>query len=197
MPAGRSGVMLALPGGPSPALLAKALREIDSGLVDVVPAHDTLLLVWHEARPRDAEVIALLAEAESVQAASSPRAEIEIPVAYDGPDLAAVAEACGLTEAEVIELHSSAVYEAEFCGFAPGFAYLTGLPAQLHLPRRAEPRTRVPRGSIAIAGPYSGVYPSASPGGWHLLGTTQVRLFDPAAEQPALISPGMLVRFVQ
>jgi KipI family sensor histidine kinase inhibitor len=88
-------------------------------------------------------------------------------------------------------------YEVSFCGFAPGFAYLVGLPHQLHLPRRASPRTRVPAGSVAIAATYSAVYPRESPGGWHLLGTTNASMWDVSRQPPALLQPGMGVRFVR
>ncbi len=118
-----------------------------------------------------------------------------IPVEYAGDDLAEVAERGALTVDEVIDAHSGATYTVAFCGFAPGFAYLTGLPAALHLPRRATPRPRVPAGSVAIAGDLAAVYPTASPGGWHLLGRTTVGLFDPAGRPPALLTPGTKVRF--
>jgi KipI family sensor histidine kinase inhibitor len=106
-----------------------------------------------------------------------------------------VARATGLTVATVIDLHSAARYVAAFCGFSPGFAYLRGLPPALQLPRRATPRASVPAGSVAIASEYAAVYPRSSPGGWHLLGTTDTVLFDPAADPPALIQPGTSVRF--
>ena len=120
---------------------------------------------------------------------------VTIPVHYDGDDLEAVGRATGSTIDEVIALHSGARYEVAFCGFAPGFGYLRGLPAELHLPRRDTPRTRVPGGSVAIASEYSAVYPRASPGGWHLLGSTDLVLFDPLREPPALLSPGVVVEF--
>lgn len=118
-----------------------------------------------------------------------------VQVSFDGPDLAPVADASGLSVADVIARHTGAVYRAEFCGFAPGFAYLSGLDPALHLPRRSSPRPRVPRGAVAIAGPYTAVYPTASPGGWQLLGTTEFPLFDPLSDRPAQIVPGDLVRF--
>ena len=124
---------------------------------------------------------------------------IEIPVRYgggDGPDLQAVAQACGLPEAAVVALHAVGSYVVAFVGFLPGFAYLDGLDERLHLPRRAEPRTRVPAGSVAIAGTQSGVYPFDSPGGWHVIGRTAQRMFDPDREPAALAQPGDRVRFV-
>lgn len=118
---------------------------------------------------------------------------VQLPVVYDGPDLELVASAWGADPAEVL---GSLTLVSAFCGFVPGFAYLTGLPPGLHLPRRATPRARVPAGSVAVAGDYCGVYPTASPGGWNLLGTTHAALWDPAAERPALLAPGTRVRFV-
>lgn len=124
---------------------------------------------------------------------------IEIAVDYggvDGPDLQAVAQACGLSEDTVVALHASGSYVVAFIGFLPGFAYLDGLDGRLHLPRRAQPRTRVPAGSVAIAGAQSGVYPFDSPGGWHVIGRTAQRMFDPGREPAALVQPGDRVRFV-
>ncbi len=122
--------------------------------------------------------------------------EIEIPVVYDGEDLAEVAETLGLTVDEVIDAHSGQRWLAAFNGFAPGFAYLTGESNVLELPRRATPRTSVPAGSVAIADRYSGIYPRSSPGGWHLLGHTDAPLWDSTRTPPALIAPGDTIRFV-
>jgi len=150
-----------------------------------------------EMRPSDEEVRQLIDAALSRPPLATDSILIEIKVTYDGEDLAAVGLATGLSQEAVVTLHSEALYEAAFCGFAPGFAYLTGLPLELHLPRREQPRDRVPRGSVAIAGEYAGVYPSASPGGWHLLGNSTATLFDPDRANPAMISPGDKVRFVR
>ncbi|MEV0007583.1 allophanate hydrolase subunit 1 [Streptomyces sp. NPDC047973] len=123
---------------------------------------------------------------------------VEIPVVYDGPDLADVAEAWGVGADEVPRIHARTEFRVAFCGFAPGFGYLTGLPEDLGVPRRATPRTRVPAGAVALAGPYTGVYPRTSPGGWQLIGRTPDPevLWDPAREPAALLSPGVRVRFV-
>ena len=120
---------------------------------------------------------------------------VTIPVVYDGDDLDEVAAAADMSVDEVVAAHVGATYEVAFCGFAPGFGYLIGLPAQLHLPRRVTPRTRVPAGSIAIAAEYSAVYPRESPGGWHLLGSTPQSLFDVDRDPPSLLQPGTIVRF--
>jgi KipI family sensor histidine kinase inhibitor len=132
-------------------------------------------------------------------AGERPADTIEIPVRYggeDGPDLDVVAERCALTPAQVIELHASETYLAYMLGFAPGFAYLGELPAALELPRRDTPRQRVPAGSVAIAGRQTAVYPAPTPGGWHLLGRTDVTVWDATRTPPALIQPGTAVRFV-
>lgn len=124
---------------------------------------------------------------------------LEIPVRYggtDGPDLSAVAELTGLTAEQVVELHASATLRVLFLGFSPGFGYLGPLAAALVVPRRATPRTRVPAGSVAIAGPHAAVYPVESPGGWHLLGRTSMRLWDPRQTPPPTLRPGDRVRFV-
>jgi 5-oxoprolinase (ATP-hydrolysing) subunit B len=124
---------------------------------------------------------------------------IEIPVRYggdEGLDLQSVAQACGLDADEVIALHCGAEYVVGFVGFLPGFAYLDGLDPRLHLPRRTQPRTRVPAGSVAIARAQSAVYPFDSPGGWHVIGRTAQRMFDPDCEPAALLQPGDRVRFV-
>ncbi|MDF9811623.1 allophanate hydrolase subunit 1 [Streptomyces sp. SPB162] len=123
-------------------------------------------------------------------------AETEIAVRYDGPDLAEVAELWDVRPEDVPDIVGGLVFRVAFCGFAPGFAYLTGLPEHRHLPRRATPRTAVPAGSLALAGPYAGVYPRSSPGGWQLIGTTDAVLWDPRREPAALLTPGTRVRFL-
>ncbi|MFG6466083.1 5-oxoprolinase subunit PxpB [Roseateles sp. BYS87W] len=121
---------------------------------------------------------------------------VDVPVHYDGPDLADVAAHHGLSTDEVVRLHTAAEYVVYFIGFQPGFAYLGGLDPRLHTPRRAEPRTQVPAGSVGIGGAQTGIYPLASPGGWQLIGRTALPLFNPAAEPPTLLAPGDRVRFV-
>jgi len=118
-----------------------------------------------------------------------------IPVVYDGPDLDAVAAQLGLSAQQVIEIHGRPIYRAFLVGFVPGWAYLGPLPDELALPRRPAPRTQVPAGSVAIAGHQTGVYPLASPGGWHLIGRTSVRLFLPDSDPPSLFRSGDRVKF--
>ncbi|MFJ9508588.1 allophanate hydrolase subunit 1 [Streptomyces anulatus] len=126
------------------------------------------------------------------------REPVEIPVVYDGPDLDEVAALWGVPAGEAAALHSRTAFRVAFCGFAPGFGYLTGLPERLHVPRRTTPRTRVPAGAVALAGPYTGVYPRPSPGGWQIVGRMPDpgALWDPAREPAALLAPGTPVRFV-
>lgn len=121
---------------------------------------------------------------------------VELPVTYDGADLEFVAERWGMSATAAVELHASVDYVAAFCGFAPGFSYLEGLSAERAVPRLESPRSRVPAGAVALAGAWCGVYPTASPGGWRILGTTPVTLWDTTREQPALLAPGTRVRFV-
>lgn len=122
---------------------------------------------------------------------------VEIPVRYDGPDLESVAALWGVDPGIVVARHLGAEFRVAFCGFAPGFAYMTGLPADLAVPRLPSPRPRVPPGSVALADVYCGVYPRASPGGWRLIGRTDAVLFDPDRPDPALLTPGTRVRFVR
>ena len=191
-PAGDQGALIELPDNGAALRLAGLLREERSDLLDVVIGHTTVLVTWAGEKPDlgDAVKRALVAEA-------GPAGRlVEIPVVYDGPDLDEVAQLTGLSPEEVIARHTGAEHVAAFIGFQPGFAYLTGGDTLLHVPRRDAPRTRVPGGTVAIAGPYSGVYPRESPGGWRLLGSTTALMFDPAREPPALLAPGDRVRFV-
>jgi KipI family sensor histidine kinase inhibitor len=131
-------------------------------------------------------------------AAAAPGIDVPtvvVPVVYDGDDLAEVADRTGLTVAEVVARHTATEYRSVMLGFTGGFAYLSGLDPALRLPRRATPRLRVPAGSVAIAGEQAGIYPNASPGGWHLLGHTDLCVFDPDRSPPALLVPGTPVRF--
>jgi len=121
---------------------------------------------------------------------------VEVPTRYDGADLADVAELWGVPVAEVARVHAAVEFRVAFCGFAPGFGYLTGLPERYDVPRLATPRPSVPAGSVALAGKYTGVYPRSSPGGWRLIGRTDLTLWDPARESAALFTPGTRVRFV-
>ncbi|MBM0276184.1 5-oxoprolinase subunit B family protein [Micromonospora tarensis] len=135
-------------------------------------------------------------DARTNTAAAVDAADVVVPVVFDGPDLPAVAEHWGVPEPAVADRLTGTSFRVAFCGFAPGFPYLTGLPAELALPRLATPRPRVPAGSVALAGPYAGIYPGASPGGWLLVGRTDLVLFDVAADPPTRLAPGTTVRMV-
>jgi KipI family sensor histidine kinase inhibitor len=188
------------------ALHAELVRRKGSGVLtpceDLIPAELTVVVdglddplalarelsTWRlcpvEGRPGD------------VGSATRSARVVELPVRYDGPDLDEVAAAWGVSREEAVRVHAGVTYRVAFCGFAPGFAYMTGLPERYHLPRRSTPRTGVPPGSVAVAGQYTGAYPRSSPGGWHLIGTTDAVLWDTARAEPALLAPGTLVRVV-
>ncbi|QRP46848.1 allophanate hydrolase subunit 1 [Amycolatopsis sp. FDAARGOS 1241] len=168
-----------------------------AGVVEVVPAARTLLVRFDPAVADAAALTRELRERSTVDFHRAAPGPVKVPVRYDGEDLAAVAEASGLSVREVVERHAAGAYEVAFCGFAPGFAYLTGLDPALHLPRRSTPRTRVPAGSVAIAGEYSAVYPRSSPGGWHLLGRTGALVWEADRAEPSLLPPGTRVQFEQ
>lgn len=166
-----------------------------SGVDELVAGARTLLVRFDPARTSFPRVRAAVHEREFGTGPAADGPSIVVPVRYDGADLAAVAEASGLSVPEVVRLHSAAAYTVAFCGFAPGYGYLTGLDPRLHLPRRVSPRTRVPAGSVAVAGEYSAVYPHESPGGWHLLGHTPLAVWDADREPPNLLAPGTRVEF--
>lgn len=184
--------------GPAEAAALHTRLQADPlpGQTGLVPAARTVLV--RLATPAHARQAAgLLAELELRAADGAGQTGlVELDTVYDGEDLAEVARLTGLGSADAVaEAHSAAVWTAAFCGFAPGFAYLTGGDPRLDVPRRAEPRTAVPAGAVALAGAYSAAYPGSSPGGWQLIGRTSAPLWDLDREQPALISPGATVRF--
>lgn len=218
LPVGPTAVLLELPLGEQGAAadpvadalgvaaLATAIRECvgraELVAVDVVPGARTVLV--DGVRPGDAgllrslldEAVAAFAVGVGGDGGGSDSPPVELPTVYDGPDLAAVADLWGVDADTVVARHAGLEFRVAFCGFAPGFAYLAGLPAAWSVPRRGQPRARVPAGSVGLAGTWCGVYPGSSPGGWQLLGHTGVRLFDPAASEPAVLAPGRRVRFV-
>ncbi|WP_079133936.1 allophanate hydrolase subunit 1 [Streptomyces sp. EN23] len=215
---GAPGTLRVLPAGPHALLVeladgehaeafhAEVLRRRERGglpaVRDIVPAARTVLLdgiAEHTpgsgARDRLARELVLW-RVEPLR--REDREAVEIPVIYDGPDLDEVAGLWGVGADEVAALHSRTAFRVAFCGFAPGFGYLTGLPERLHVPRRTTPRTRVPAGAVALAGPYTGVYPRPSPGGWQLVGRMPDpgAVWDPDRVPAALLAPGTPVRFV-
>ncbi|MEE4545384.1 allophanate hydrolase subunit 1 [Streptomyces sp. V4-01] len=197
LPAGASGVLVETADGAAAAALhAELVRRRGEGslpqVTEIVPAARTVL-VTGLADPR--AFAAALARWEVPPVEPGRGEAVELPVRFDGPDLAEVAERWGMPPAQVADVVTATPFRVAFCGFAPGFGYLTGLPERLHVPRRATPRTAVPAGSVGLAGPYAGVYPRASPGGWQLVATTDALLWDPAREPAALLVPGADVRF--
>jgi KipI family sensor histidine kinase inhibitor len=166
------------------------------GVEEVVPAARTVLVVCVDSAAAE-RVAASLPAVQSAPADASTGAtdEVVVDVTYDGADVQAVADEVGMSAAELVRRHADGHYVVAFCGFTPGFAYLSGLDPQLHVSRLADPRTRVPAGAVGIAGEFTGVYPRSSPGGWRLLGQTDARLWDVDRDPPALLSPGTRVRF--
>jgi inhibitor of KinA len=192
------------------AVAEHLLEQSPAGVRDVVPAVCTVALHYdpllvEQPREGDTPYEALAQQVTERLTSLDPTRpaagrEVEIPVCYGGTfgeDLAALAEAHGLSVDEVIALHGAPVYRVQMLGFAPGFAYLAGLDPRLSTPRRSTPRSRVPGGSVAIGGELTAVYPLDLPGGWHLIGRSPVRFFDPTAEQPSLLAAGDRVRFVR
>ena len=181
--------------------LAERLRVAKvAGVRDIVPGMRELVVHVDPLHTDIGQIEAALdASADPVGPVASSAALTEIPVTYGGsagPDLEDVAAACGLTPDEVCRRHAAVEYVVCFVGFLPGFPYLGLLDPSLRLPRRHAPRARVAPGSVAIAGEYTGVYPWASPGGWHLIGHTDLPLFELGATPPARLAPGGRVRFV-
>jgi KipI family sensor histidine kinase inhibitor len=196
-----------------------------AGVTEVVPGPETVLVVAPRADPARLRPVLESLLADAARAALGPHATppggsdatppggrdtavrggrdttpsgdcvVTVPVVYDGEDLPSVADLAGLTVEELIARHTGRELVVGWLGFAPGFAYLIGLDPALHVPRLATPRTSVPPGAVAVAGPYSAIYPSASPGGWRLLGHTSLRVWDVTAEPPSLLRPGTRVRF--
>jgi KipI family sensor histidine kinase inhibitor len=166
-------------------------------LVDeVVPGAQTVLL---EGLADPMRVVAEIDQMRvSAEAAVDPGqvGTVDVPTVYDGLDLDDIARLWDTDRAGVIAVHSRIDFRVAFCGFAPGFAYLSGLPERYHVPRRSAPRQRVAAGTVALAGEFGGIYPTASPGGWQCVGRTELRLFDLAVNPPALLTPGVRVRFV-
>jgi KipI family sensor histidine kinase inhibitor len=208
---GASGLLVELP---SSAGVTAAYRKLSAaradgrlpGIVELVPAARTVLIEAGAGAGVPADLVRELIDEDVAGEPGEPgdgadpdpgerRAEVVIPVHYDGADLELVARTAELSVPEVIELHSSAEYTVAFCGFSPGFGYLIGLPEPLRQARLADSRPSVPAGSVGLAGEFTGVYPRSSPGGWRLLGHTDEVMFDPEADPPARLAPGDLVRF--
>jgi len=168
-----------------------------AGVADVIPAAETVLVVADEGTdPRSLRRALVSFDAPPLVPSEDQAVAVEIPVRYDGPDLADVARLTGLSEKEVVDAHTGQTWRVAFGGFAPGFGYLVGGDPRLRVPRRDSARTAVPAGAVGLAGEFSGVYPRESPGGWQLIGTTSATMWDLRRDPPALLRPGAEVRFV-
>ena len=193
LPYGDRALLVEVDGADAVAGIRRALEASPlPGQREVVPAARTVLVVL-DRPPTDLDAAALhrLPVIDVEPAGAAPL--VTVPVVFDGPDLADVARLSGVPD--VVAALTGVELTVAFGGFAPGFGYLTGLPQELHVPRRGTPRTRVPAGAVALAGPYAGIYPRSSPGGWQLVGRTDAVLFDVDRDPPALLVPGARVRF--
>ncbi|TPP04618.1 5-oxoprolinase/urea amidolyase family protein [Rhizobium glycinendophyticum] len=178
------------------ALFASLEADPVEGIEDMVPAARTLMIRFRPDRLSAEGLAATIAERDLSARIAPSDVLVEIPVQYDGEDLDDVASLTGLSVEEVIRRHTESTFTVAFCGFAPGFGYLVGGDPALQVPRRQSPRTKIPAGSVALAGAFSGVYPQNSPGGWQIIGTTPVKMWDLSRDPPALFQPGYRVRFV-
>jgi KipI family sensor histidine kinase inhibitor len=196
-PAGERGLLVEVEDLETVHRLHAALRELDPpGVVELVPAYRTVLIVVQPDRAGVLDELAAgLPELELPPAEAVAGETVEVPVRYDGEDLPEVAHLTGLEAEEVVRRHTAPEYTVAFLGFSPGFPYLVGLDPALEVPRRDTPRTSIPAGSVGLAGNQTGIYPTASPGGWQLIGRTEVTLFDPDRDPPALLAPGARLRF--
>lgn len=197
LPYGDSGVLVEFDSLSAVMAATDWLREHPiGGVVDVVPGSRTITVQFDRNLTSAQSVRAWLQVADT---AGGRRAETEppvtVPVRYDGLDLASTAEHLGLTPAELIARHAGSEWQVAFCGFTPGFGYLASPDWCLEVPRQATPRTTVPAGAVALAAEFSGVYPRSTPGGWQLIGTTELAMWDADRQPAALLSPGRRVRF--
>ena len=191
---GPDALLVEVDGAPAALGLYRAARDRGVPAREIVPAARTVLFTGLDDAERLATELAGWAAAPGPVPAAPL---VEVPTRYDGPDLEDVARRWDMTVDEAVRTHTGVEFVVAFCGFSPGFAYCTGLPSQLAVPRHHDPRPRVPVGAVGLAGEFTGVYPTASPGGWRLVGHTEIVLWDPAREQPATLAPGTRVRFVR
>jgi len=205
-PLGDSSILIQLGDAIDLALNARvhalsAFLQTSPAVIETVPAYCTVLVHYDPLTTTYSQIKNLIEEKISLLDDSThrPSRRLEIPVLYggaSGPDLEPVATTLALSPSELIRLHSEREYTVYMMGFTPGFPYLGILNEKLTMPRMSTPRTRVPAGSVAIAGSQTGIYPVDSPGGWHILGHTPLKLFDPTSETPFLFAPGDIVKFI-
>lgn len=208
MTAGDSSILIQFGNAIDPDINAKIAATVQlmkeqhiEGVVDIIPAFCSLLINYDPRVISYDEMKTRMEKILSVEIAAGARKKkvYEIPVCYGGefgPDLSTIAEHAGLSEQEVINIHSSTDYLIYMLGFLPGFTYLGGLDERIHTPRLANPRIRIPAGSVGIGGSQTGIYPMDSPGGWQLMGMTPVKTYDPDREVPILVEAGDYIRFV-
>ena len=177
-------------------LYAALEHDPPDGVLDLVPAARTLLVVSDPGVTSLSSVSEAIRRIEPRESRQDSGDLVEVPVTYDGADLEEAARLLDCDVDEVVRRHTSEEWTVAFCGFMPGFGYLVSKGWPVQVPRRSSPRTRVPAGSVGLAGEFSGVYPRESPGGWQLIGRTELAMFDPAREPAALLRPGTRVRFV-
>ena len=205
-PLGDSAILIQLGDAIDPALNQRvhaldALLQSIPAVIETVPAYCTILVHYDPLTATYSQIKNLIEEKISHldESTHRPSRHLEIPVLYgnaSGPDLEPAATTLGLSPSELIRIHSECEYTVYMMGFTPGFPYMGILDERLTLPRLSTPRTRVPAGSVAIAGSQTGIYPVDSPGGWHIIGHTPLKLFDPLSENPFLFAPGDKVKFV-
>ncbi|OZD52137.1 allophanate hydrolase [Rhodococcus sp. 06-1477-1B] len=194
LPAGENALLIEFADLPETMSYHRSMvRQRPDAVVDLVPAARTVLVIFDGAPAPILEWVAALEPAVDDPSAASEA--VTIPVTYDGADLDDVARLTGLSVAEVVAAHTEQTWTVAFGGFAPGFGYLVGTDTRLHVPRRDSPRTSVPAGAVGLAGEFSGIYPRSSPGGWQLIGRSDVTLWDSERTPPALLTPGTTVRF--
>lgn len=194
VPIGPDALLVEVAGSAEAMAVYAEARARRVAAIDIVPAARTVLFTGVDDVPALSELVSSWPLRPSEDRAAPL---VEVPTVYDGPDLGDVARRWGMTTREVVATHTGTEMVVAFCGFAPGFAYCTGLPVDRSVPRLDTPRTRVPAGSVGLAGTFTGVYPTSSPGGWRLLGRTALTLWDPDRDPPATLSPGTRVRFVE
>lgn len=199
LPCGDQAVLIDLPSNQVQALNAALRKAAVPGIIDIVPAANTVLLTLDTRKISLADAHRIVGSLTLDSGAEEGSGKVvEVPVTYTGEDLQEVANQVKMSVPELIDWHGQTQWIASFGGFAPGFMYLQPHhEAPLAVPRRTSPRTEIPAGSVALAGPFSAVYPKASPGGWQLIGHTDAQMWDTTRAQPSLIQPGDMVRFVQ
>lgn len=198
LPSGSTSLLVEVDGINEVLALYAALVDAKlDGVIDLVPAASTVLLVIDPTATSLSTVTAAVRTVTPRRGDQKEGELVEIPVTYDGEDLDEVASLWGCDTDEVVRQHRSQDWKVAFCGFTPGFGYMTSSSWTRDVPRRSSPRTKVPPGSVALAGDFCGVYPRESPGGWRLIGRTKLRAFDLAREPAALLRPGTRVRFVE